>query len=119
MTNNILIQNDQGRQSPHRSLLVRIPYGEANARRMNDLARVFGEDTRTIRKRIERARLAGNVIAGTGAGYFVPCSEDELRRYVHTGTERIATAIACLAPAVHLLEELEAQKEDSRDDQNE
>ena len=101
--NRIKINNDKRMNSPHRELLIRIPYGRDNAISMRDLARSFGEDQRQIRHRIERARVDGNIIAGTDSGIFIPSTEAELREYVARTQARINTSILTLKPARELL----------------
>lgn len=100
---NIHIKNDTDKTSPHRPILDRIPSGSGNAVSMRDLARGLGETEREIRFRIQKARVDGNVIAGTDAGIFIPETDDELREYVNRSQSRIDTSIATLEPAVELL----------------
>lgn len=104
--NEIRITNDQRPNSPHRVILDRIPYGSDNAVSMRDLARGLGEDQRQIRFRIERARIAGNVIAGTDAGIFIPETVEELREYVRRNDNRVKTSCVALASAKRLLKEV-------------
>lgn len=103
---NIYIRNDQRPNSPHRAILDRIPRGSDNAISMRDLARGLGETQRQIRLRIERARIAGNVIAGTDAGIFIPATVEELREYIKRNDNRVKTSCVALAPAKRLLKEV-------------
>lgn len=104
--NAIIIENDRRPGSPHRRILDRIPYGQDNAVSMRNLARGLGETEREIRLRIQKARIDGNVIAGTDAGIFIPETDDELREYVNRSQSRISTSVATLAPAVAMLGDL-------------
>lgn len=101
--NKIYIENETGKHSPHRKILDRIPLGEDNAVSMRDLARGLNETEREIRFRIQKARIDGNVIAGTDAGIFIPETEGELREYVNRTQSRIDTSVATLKPARELL----------------
>lgn len=110
---NIYITNDQRPNSPHRAILDRIPCGSDNAVSMRDLARGLGEDERQIRLRIERARIAGNIIAGTDAGIFIPVTVSELREYVRRNDNRVKTSCVALAPAKRLLKRVGGDNYDS------
>lgn len=101
--NNIYITIDKNPNSPHRAILAHIPTGADNAVSMSDLARALGEDQRSIRLRIQKARTAGCIIAGTDAGVFIPETEAELREYVRRTWSRIKTSYATLAPALTFL----------------
>lgn len=101
--NNIYITIDKNPNSPHRAILAHIPTGADNAVSMKDLARVLGEDQRTVRLQIEKARLDRNIIASTDQGYFIPETESELREYVRRSWARIKTSYATLAPALTFL----------------
>jgi len=107
---NITITNDQRTNSPHRAILDRIPYGSDNAVSMRDLARGLGETEREVRLRIERARIAQNIIAGTNAGIFIPETVEELREYVKRNDNRVKTSCVALAPAKKLLKEVTADE---------
>ena len=106
----IAISNDKRKDSPHRELLIRIPEGRENAISMRDLARGLGETDRQIRHRIERARIAGNIIAGTNEGIFIPVTVEELREYVKRNNNRVKTSCVALAPAKKLLKEVTADE---------
>lgn len=97
------IRSDKKKARAHRAILAHIPTGADNAVSMSDLARVLGEDQRSIRLRIQRARTAGCIIAGTDAGIFIPATEAELREYVARTQARINTSILTLKPARDLL----------------
>lgn len=103
--NRPFIAIDPDPNSPHRAILDRIPYGQDNAVSMRDLARALGETQRQIRHRIERARIDGNIIAGTNAGLFIPQTGDELREYVKRTQARIETSASTVAHAVRVLED--------------
>ena len=100
------IQNDPDRKSPNTSILDLIHAGAENAVSMRYLSEVLGTDQRTVRHMIEQERIAGNVIAGTDDGIFIPKTRDELQEYVHRTQSRINTSIATLEPAVRLLGDL-------------
>jgi len=110
--NKIQIEIDNRPRSPHRKILDRIPYGSQNAVSMRDLARGLGEDPRQIRHRIEQARIAGNIIAGTDAGIFIPTTVEELREYVRRNEQRVKTSCVALAPAKRLLKEVDCDEDE-------
>lgn len=96
------INNDTRPDSPHRTILDRIPSGRDNAVSMRYLASILGRDERQIRHMIENARIDGNIIAGTGAGIFIPETEAELREYVNRTYSHITTSVKTLNPAIKL-----------------
>ena len=79
---------------------------------MRDLARALGEEEREVRLRIQKARIDGNVIAGTDQGYFIPATVEELREYVRRNDSRIKTSCVALAPAKRLLKEVTAHEDE-------
>lgn len=103
MSKSIYITNHAGPNNPHRTLLDRIPYGKENAVSMCELADNLNTTQRRLRLMIERARIDGNIIAGTRAGLYVPQTDDELREYVRCVNSRIKTASRTIAPAATLL----------------
>ena len=98
----LTINNDARPNSPHRTILDRIPSGRDNAVSMRYLASILETSERQIRSMIQNARIDGNIIAGTDAGIFVPETEDELREYVNRSYSHITTSIRTLNPAIKL-----------------
>ena len=94
-------------------LLSMIPDGEENAIAMSQLASFMGISERDVRKLIESARCAGNIIAST-SGYFIPTTSSELRRYYNRAKSRIRTGAKELEPVRKVLKQL---GEEGTDDQ--
>lgn len=101
------IVNDQNPNSEHKTILQMIPRGKMNAVSMRYLSIFLGVDQRTIRSMIAKARIDGNIIAGTDAGLFIPETVSELLEYVRRTQSRIKTSSETLKPAVSFLEGLE------------
>lgn len=99
----IYIYNDTRSNSPHRVILDRIPSGRDNAVSIRYLATILGTTDRQIRHMVEKARIDGNIIAGSNDGLFVPETETELREYVHRTYSHIVTTIKTLNPAIELI----------------
>lgn len=59
-----------------------IPDGETNAISTRELAHVFDIHPRVVTSTVAYLRKHGIVIASSGAGYFFPASDDELRHFV-------------------------------------
>ena len=58
-----------------------LSHGERNAISASDLCEVLGlSDTRNLRFAISEARMKGELILSTSAGYFLPDNENELKR---------------------------------------
>lgn len=79
-------------------LVSAIPAGQAEAVSMAYLARLFGISKRELRKEIEDARKAGNLICSCDKGYFMPQTEPEIMDYARRVKARIRTGALCLAP---------------------
>lgn len=73
-----------------------IPTGEERAISMAALARALDITERDVRKAILQARMAGSIIAGTGSGYFIPDTDEELLTYYRIAKARGLTTLASL-----------------------
>ncbi len=89
-------------------ILAVIPRGEENAVSMRFLSGLLGMNPRNIRQLIESARRDGNVICSSDAGYYIPCNDEELRRFYLRTRARISTSFACLQPVVKVLKEVDS-----------
>ena len=65
----------------HAKLLDLIPEGRGNAISMKDLAGLLNCTVREVRKAVFNARIDGEVICGTDAGYYLPATREELKEY--------------------------------------
>lgn len=106
VNNRLLEPGKNSGKGRYRVLLELLPSGEENAVSMRMLARWLETSPRNVRKLVEGARLEGNIIASTDAGYFVPETEDELRHYVAIVRSRARTAYATIREAQRLLQEV-------------
>ena len=79
-------------------LISVIPVGRAEAVSQTYLAMLFGISKRELRKNIEDARKAGNLICSCGQGYFMPETMTEIKEYARRAKARIRTGGQCLAP---------------------
>ena len=75
-----------------------IPAGRAEAVSMTYLASIFGISKRELRKNIEDARKAGNLICSCDRGYFMPETMTEIKEYAKRTKARIRTGGQCLVP---------------------
>lgn len=80
-------------------LLDLIPKGRGNAIGMKDLAMVLGISERETRKAIHKARLDGEVICGTDAGYYKPGSDAEAWEYITIASARCLSGLKALKAA--------------------
>lgn len=88
-------------------LVMFIPTGEREAVSMSHLARTLAVSQRELRRSIEQARRAGNLICSSEKGYFIPETLDELKAYAHRTRERARTNRACLAPFLRRIRQAE------------
>lgn len=90
------------------AVLKAIPHGAGNAVTGKALSQIIGIDARTIKAIISKCRRQGVIICSSldqnNGGYFYPESLAELKEYVDTESQRIATATAALKPAIDELE---------------
>lgn len=65
--------------------------GKENAIPLQDLARITGLNTREVRRRIQKERLAGiPILSNCQAGYFLPSDDTERSRCVASMLHRAA-----------------------------
>lgn len=79
--------------------------GEENAISLERLAIVTALPERAVRAEVLRARLAGELIISSNAGYFLPECDDDIRRFVRTRKAAIKTSAAALRPFVKAMNE--------------
>lgn len=69
--------------------------GEKNGKTMKQLLEILPGDSRSLRAQIERERRTTPILSGP-TGYFLPASEDEVRRFLnsmrHRGRRVMASA---------------------------
>lgn len=114
------IKNDRRPESPFRTLLDYIGYSEAHAVSNDALAQLMDMTPRDVRRMIERARMAGNVIAFSESGYFIPDNYNELSDYCARMVSKITTSVHAFAPAYRMLGlsiDITLDKEEAEDDE--
>lgn len=73
--------------------------GAENGLTLQDLVKLTGQDERSIRRRIQMERKAGQLIlSDCKHGYFLPGSEYEVRRFIRSMSQR-AREIATVSRA--------------------
>ena len=92
------------RNTGYDSILSVIPIGRENAKPMRQVATETGADVRTVRKAIERARIAGEIIASCNSGYFIPDQLPDLRRFYCNHLKRAMTTLATLETTKRVLQ---------------
>ncbi len=84
--------------------------GKANGRKCADLAAAVGTDGRTLRRKIQAARLSGALILSSPAtGYFLPENTEELKAFIKSMRHRCAEISAVTRAAEDALNELSGQ----------
>lgn len=74
--------------------------GAENGATIMELVQLMGEDERSIRRRIQRERKAGKLILSDNqSGYFLPATEDEVKRFIRSMSRRAReiSAVAVVA----------------------
>lgn len=74
--------------------------GAENGLTLTELVQLTGEDERSIRRRIQRERKAGKLILSDNqSGYFLPATEDEVKRFIRSMSRRAReiSAVAVVA----------------------
>lgn len=85
-----------------------LSYGEKSAISTPDLCRVLGiTDTRELRQIVAKERKAGALILSSCAGYFLPESVDEVRRFVAHEDKRARSIMTAIKPARDILKQLD------------
>lgn len=75
-----------------------IPTGQMDAISMSHLARIHNLSNRKMRREVEKARRAGNLICSSDRGYFMPETIADIRDYALRTKARLRTGGQCLAP---------------------
>lgn len=89
---------------PFRALTRHLGTGEDEAISMSELAERMHMNTRQLRKEIERARIAGVIIASSNKGYFIPVTDSELINYYVKQNSRNLTGTATIKAVKKKLE---------------
>lgn len=74
--------------------------GAENGTTLTELVQLTGEDERFIRRRIQRERKSGKLILSDNqSGYFLPATEDEVKRFIRSMSRRAReiSAVAVVA----------------------
>lgn len=96
--NKFEVRNDMTRENGFKFLLEVIPYGEENAISMTELSCILGITPRNVRSLVFKARVSGNIIAGTDEGYFIPVSLEEMQKYYRHAVARIKSCSQAIKP---------------------
>ena len=94
--NDFIIDNDARQDSPHRELLDLIPLGQKNAISIYELAEKMDVRSSELLRRINHARIDGNIIAVMGEDVFIPESFSEFYSYVSHAKAKIVFDIEAL-----------------------
>lgn len=89
----------------YRMVLSVIPAGRENAKPMRQVALETRTNTRIVRKVIERARIAGKLIASCDDGYFIPETMEDLLTFYRKRRRAAMTTLATLETARQLLQD--------------
>lgn len=74
--------------------------GSENGTTLSELVQLTGEAERSIRRRIQWERKSGKLILSDNkSGYFLPATEDEVKRFIRSMSRRAReiSAVACVA----------------------
>lgn len=81
-----------------------LPFGKENAISTADLCNVVGAGSvRELRKMIANERKAGEIIASSNHGYFIPSNIKEIEEFVHTLDSKARSIMVALQSARKLL----------------
>lgn len=85
--------------------------GAENGLTLQDLVKLTGQDERSIRRQIQMERKAGQLIlSNCKDGYFLPASEDEVRRFIRSMSRRSREIAAVSRAAEDVLAGLAGQE---------
>lgn len=86
-------------------------HGHENAITAARLAEYFKTDIRSIQKAVSNERKDGAVIAGSGKGYFIPDTPEELERYIARAEKQARSCFVPLRSAKDQLKKMQLEKE--------
>ena len=85
--------------------------GSENGVTLTELVQLTGEDERSIRRRIQRERKAGTLILSDNqSGYFLPTTEDEVKRFIRSMSRRAREISAVARVAEDVLARMMGQE---------
>ena len=85
--------------------------GSENGVTLTELVQLTGEDERSIRRRIQRERKAGTLILSDNqSGYFLPATEDEIKRFIRSMSRRAREISAVARVAEDVLARMMGQE---------
>lgn len=90
-----------------------IPDGEENAVTTRELAHLFDVHPRIVTATVARLRKMGVVLCSSGAGYFVPADDEELRHFVRQMHSRLREIKLATISAEKALQRREAENNDA------
>ena len=86
--------------------------GSENGVTLAELVQLTGEDARSIRRRIQTERKAGNLIlTDNKSGYFLPASEYEVRRFIRSMSNRAREITVVAQVAEDMLAQMTGQEQ--------
>ena len=81
-----------------------LPKGKENAISTADLSKAVGvSNIRELRKLVANERKAGEIIASSNNGYFIPANIREIEEFVHTLDSKARSIMVALQSARKLL----------------
>ena len=86
-------------------------HGQGNAITAARLAEYFKTDIRSIQRAVSNERMNGAVIAGSGKGYFIPDTPEELERYIARAEKQARSCFVPLRSAKDQLKKMQLEKE--------
>ena len=86
-------------------------HGHENAITAARLAEYFNTDIRSIQRAVSNERMNGAVIAGSGKGYFIPDTPEELERYIARAEKQARSCFVPLRSAKDQLKKMQLEKE--------
>ena len=92
-------------------ILEILNHGQENAITAAQLAEYFKTDIRSIQKAVSNERMNGAVIAGSGKGYFIPDTLEELERYIARAEKQARSCFVPLRSAKDQLRKMQSEKE--------
>lgn len=85
--------------------------GAENGTTLTELVQLTGEDERSIRRRIQTERKAGKLILSDNqSGYFLPATEDEIKRFIRSMSHRAREISAVTVVAEDALARMTGQE---------
>ena len=92
---------------PYSTINSRLRFGADRAVPVKELCNITGLPDRVLRKRIERMRECGMCIISDSNGYYLPATEDELKRFIAKTEKTAKSYFASLRTAKRTLRKIQ------------